>query len=363
MERLFCTAPILLHVIDFLDLLTLLNLRLLNKPTNGLISRYESSIAKNIAKNLCPDDDIAKLADFEPTALTDLIYFVRLDLVHRLAIKAVASDQYVDFARPVLKGISAHDDLGDEIRQKVQNGFMVISKISQVHAQVFAGVSIPEAQRQKGSRGKCSRTPMFTHQAVEEVLWRRWLQLMESLPVEDVVDFHLAFWCVRGKTAFDHQARGKGTDLWSAVQASEPERINWLAYHLIRNGLHMIDRLWSDKQSIVSKAKAKIKEDAKEKTRPVIALEIRTSKRSLGNSGASFDHLLRYLSIAPWGLEAAGSYYESTFACRIGPYHEDLSAEEIVVRRRNAVWQSVVSRQGNQSWRRPRSIWKNRYRP
>ena len=46
---------ILLQVIEFVDVPTLLNLRLLNKSINGLISRYETSITQNMAKKLLPE--------------------------------------------------------------------------------------------------------------------------------------------------------------------------------------------------------------------------------------------------------------------------------------------------------------------
>ncbi|KAI4141554.1 MAG: hypothetical protein L6R39_005282 [Caloplaca ligustica] len=313
---MFQTATVLLHVIDHLDVPSLLNLRLVNKPINSLISCYESSIAKSLARNLCPDSEKPKLADYQPSSLRDLIFVVRLNLARKLATEAVSSQQVPRIGESTLEGVPADDDLGDEIRQKVQHGLMVISELSHIHKEVTR--TLPKTNRWRVGISHFSG-PTSVRRANERELLRRWQEYMNGLPTDDIVDFSVALWCVNGKLTFDNRATATSAALWNNVMADrEIEAIQWTTYHLARKGLGFIENLWSQDQSIAQHAKAKIQTDIKQRSSKWFNLEYSTFRELLRSCRR--EHHQPPRSIYLNTINEADCYCESTFACRIGPH-------------------------------------------
>ncbi|KAL8719643.1 MAG: hypothetical protein Q9225_003365 [Loekoesia sp. 1 TL-2023] len=356
MDRFFGTPPVLLYVIDFLDVPSLLNFRSVNKSVNGLISCYQSSIAKHVARNLCPKENVEELSDYHPATLKDLTHFVRLSLARDLAIKAVASDQVPRIDWPAMKGVPPDDELGVEVRQRVQNGLIIISMLSSIHKRVVVQSSKTNTKGQTRIKAMCSQ------EATEKELLRRYQEYLDPLTAADIVDLNIALWCIQGKTSFDHQAKGGSRDLWVEVMADrEIEAIHWLTYHLARNGLDLIDSLWSENQTIAGKAKAKIQADIKTKSRKVINMESSTFRRLLNRRlrecAQESERATHPPYISRTGEEAL-IYCESTFACRIGPFYKGLPPDMIALLRQDAAFASATRIQCNLGGRGKKGAWR-----
>ncbi|KAL8830307.1 MAG: hypothetical protein Q9170_005790 [Blastenia crenularia] len=357
MNRFFQNAAILLHVINFVDAPTLLNLRLLNRFVNSLISSYESSITEQAARKLCQRDDGERVLDHHPTTLRDLFYLVRLN---DLAIKAVASDQVPHIGDPAMQGILPTDNLGDEIRQKVRNGLIIISKLSEIYKELDAESSKTTTKGLAKLKAGWFRNPTSAQEAMESSLLRRWLEFLGRFPAADIVDLHVALWCIESKTTSDHQAKAGSPALWVDIMADrEIEAIQWMTWYLARNGLGLIHRLWSENQTIANEAKSKIQADIKTKSNKTIRLEYCTCQEiwktlSIGSWQPG------YPAYVNWQTREASCYCESTFAGRIGPSHNGLPPDQLLLLREEVALQVAMSVQGNFGLKEKKGAWRNR---
>ncbi|KAL9007971.1 MAG: hypothetical protein Q9173_006858, partial [Seirophora scorigena] len=248
---------------------TLLSLRLVSRSINSLISSYESSIAKSVAQNLCPWCDEHTLAAHTPSTLTDLIYFVHLNAVHDLATKAVACTRLSRSRRQVLHhGIRPADDLGNQIHYKVQQCFIIISRLSRICQDVTDNP--PEASTNR-RRNPLSRRLSSTSKAVEETILRRCLEYMATCRRDDVIDLHVALWCLQANTATNHLNLVLGCLKAKTDRGSVP--IQWMAYHLVRKGLRSTDHLWSDDLRIAQSARYMMQLDMEHRSAKLIKLE------------------------------------------------------------------------------------------
>ena len=341
MHRIFRTAPVLLHIIDHLDVAALLSLRLVNSSISGLISTYESSIVKSIAQRLYPEDTHDTLTDRQPNNTSSgLHYLVQLNYAHNLAQKAVASSHLprIDDASftPPFEGIAPDDSLGDEIRQKVQRGLMVIAALSRIHKQVSRNPLKPN--RQRFGLGRLSRVPTAAQKATEKELLRRWLDHMNGLPTEDVLDYSIAFWCLKGKITFDLQGVEVHAALWKKV--SEREAILWTVHHVASKGLSFIDALWSADPAIAQQARAEIFGDIEQKSLRLVSFEGETFHQF--RRGCRREHHQPPQAVYLNTNSEADCYCESTFACRIGPSHNDMSPDQLHLLRYDATVQSMM---------------------
>lgn len=119
MHCLFRNVPMLLSLIEYLDVETLLNFCPVIRSMNSLITIYDSSTVTDIAKSLplsgYPDAHAPR--DGYPSTLQDLSVFIRPRLPRKIAIQAVASDQPDPLSgSPPSKCIPPDDNRGNEIR-------------------------------------------------------------------------------------------------------------------------------------------------------------------------------------------------------------------------------------------------------
>ncbi|KAL9016921.1 MAG: hypothetical protein Q9185_005743 [Variospora sp. 1 TL-2023] len=332
MERKIFIPPVLLCIIDYVDLQTLLNLRSVSRSINSLISSYESSIAKSIASSLCPWCDNDTFATYPPSALHHLAYYIRLNIAHDLATKAVASTPL-----PIHHGISPDDALGDEIRYKVQQGFMTMSRLSQICKEVPQNPPDASMSRLKNPFGRLARGLSSAQNAIEKEILNRWLAYMDTCCRDDVVDLNVALFCLQAKTKSDHQATESYASMWNDVKAdTEIEAIQWMIYHLVRKGLRFIDRLWSDDPPVAQRAKRMMQAEMTVRPAKLIALERST-----------FDQLRRVGDVVAPIFPSAGtealSYCISTFVYRIAPCHRGMPRDQLLELRLNVAAQEAMS--------------------
>ncbi|KAI4179656.1 MAG: hypothetical protein L6R41_007702 [Letrouitia leprolyta] len=327
----------MLQIIELVDVPSLLSLRRVNKSLYGLITCYESSIVNYMAWNLGLTNTLeGQDKDCRPAGPNDLEHIVQLNLAHNLAIKAVASGQaYRTIGPPRMRGIPLDDPFGDEIRQKVQNGLMVISALSQIQRKTAA--EFVEGSRNGPWRIKAQWFGK-SKSAQEARQMENLRSYINSLSAPAMTDFVVALWCIRGKTTLD---QSKKEPLWRETMEKrwDIDESRWMTSHLARSGLRIIDDLWSDNSSISSEAKSKIRADCKSKSNRTIKMESTTFSQLPG---------FRKDTNQPFNAYSEGTYYYvSTFAFRIGPCHNGLSDEQLRILRREIALNFAISNLGH----------------
>lgn len=341
MDRVLLNDPILLQVVEISDLPTVLGLRQVNRSINGLIACYEPSIAKHIAENLCPIGSEVALIDHKPATLQDVTFFVQLRLAHDLAVKAVASNQVPRIGEPPFEGISSDDRLGDELRQRVGNGLMVVSELCREHNVVMGENCTVIKKRPTAGMFRFYRGPKSSRKTAEEELLRRWRKCVKSLPEEDVVDLGIALWCLRGKLTFDYRGTSNKAALWNDVMVdSEVEAIQWTVHHLIRKGLKFINDLWSENEGVAQKTKNEIDADIAGSSSKLINLQCSTSNLIMRECRREISHPPRavYLNTS----NEADCYCESTFADRISPFFHEKPPDQLHYIRHDVTLHSMM---------------------
>ncbi|KAL8659040.1 MAG: hypothetical protein Q9202_007314 [Teloschistes flavicans] len=342
MHQIFIIAPILLDIIDHLDVSSLLSLRLVNKTTNQLIETYESSITKRIATKLCPAYRCEVLTDRNPLIFTDLGYFLQLDLAHRLATKYVASAQQPRLGDAIFQGIPPDDGLGNEIRQKLQNGLMNASHLSRMHKDLMKVRRSLLYGKKRRLKDYFASRPFPELQPSPVELQRQWEDHMLGLSIIDRVDFMIAFWCLKSRLIRDYQRIDDRPALWNDILAvTERDAVAWITRHIALKGLSFIDKLWSKDSTASKVAQSEIQSEIKQKSAKVIVSESQAYASFLRKQNSEYrrpDPRAIYGDVNG----EADCYCESTFACRIGPGHEDLSPDQLHRLRYECAVQSMM---------------------
>ncbi|KAL8707012.1 MAG: hypothetical protein Q9225_007888 [Loekoesia sp. 1 TL-2023] len=244
------SPPILLNIIQFLDVPTLLSFRLLCKSTFGLISEYQISISRQASQSLwhkAPGDPAEHLSVY---SLKDLI---RLHTARQLAIQATTSE-HPDAFKPLYHGgFSPNDAMGDALRDCVTRGFMLVHQLSMVQNAVqersLSSKSTVFERTRCALTGKVPR-----HQKAQETflinLWRRYT---DTLAMSDLVDFRVMIHCLVGKMRMDNSITTLGPAFWLKPKPNPTgyAELDWLMGYLLRQGIICIKRLWSTDDRMV----------------------------------------------------------------------------------------------------------------
>ena len=344
MNHLVQHPHILLHVIDFLDVPTLLSLRLVSKTISSLIISYESSISRRIAKNLCPKGDEDTLDASFPSTLKDLVPFIQLSHAHELATKAVASDQ-IDIlpVKAFIRGIASEDDLGSEIRQRVKKGLMVMFQLSLIARNVQSNHSETRIGRVFQAINHQTKNPSPFNTADEERILIQWTTYISSLSDAEAVDFSIAYSCVRSKIASDFRSSGGSRLRWGITWKSPDvyKKLPWLTSSLFRKGSGFIKDLWSEDHFLVEKARVEIQTDIGRRSSKSMKLESATLLKLMASCNRKYSDRAPHM-FKDTKMEA-DCYWRSTFACRIGPSHLGLPPDQLLLLRRDAAISSAFS--------------------
>ncbi|KAL8770770.1 MAG: hypothetical protein Q9209_003637 [Squamulea sp. 1 TL-2023] len=282
MADIFQNPPVLLNLLHFLNIRSLLNFRLLCKFTHSLISTYKTSIIRSVRETAWHRKSTSKAAYLEISSLQDLI---RLNIARELAVKVVASEQLIIPAKLsswcassqgtlpqyYQAGIPLDNPIGDEIRDSVTRGFMLLCELRRIQTAQQMDESSDMAKLFSEER----RTSLYFQ-------WYRYKdQLLEdpwekALVTNHSTDFFLMMLCVKGKILYDNCALFTNEPLWINVKTGyENWAMVWLLGHLLEQGLLFMYNLWSEDHEIAVAHSGILRSHAHERSPTTINFESR----------------------------------------------------------------------------------------
>ena len=245
------SPPVLLNLISFLDVPTLLNLRLLCTSVHGLILEYQSTISRRASRSLWHKVPSEPAKYLSVSSIQDL---TRLYIARQLAVQVTTSDQYSLWDEYYYLGYPEDDFTGDALRDRVTRGFMLLYQLSMIREAVEQTISLqPSAsiiERTKTALGNEVMPALKLH---EKSLRELWVRYTSSLDSSDLVDFRVMVHCVRGKLVYDGGLLSTDAPFWLPIQESHRDYspLHWLVGYLMRHGPYSIRRLWSQKISVM----------------------------------------------------------------------------------------------------------------
>lgn len=346
--------PVLLDVIDLLDVSTLRALRHTCRHTHHLITSYESSIVKRLWDRSHDRYSFPQCNFEEPSSLKDLS---RLDSVYRLACTVVSSEQPIGWHGTLMKGIEPNEAFGDELRARVTKGLLIWHTLSRLSTGVTTRDNATNQKRFRWARMHRSNDPTSRQKAVEEGVLGVWQNYLDSLPSDDLVNLVLTEQCVKGKIRLDgvrtgiESTRNSKTGLrkviewrrplWSAVEMDrEPDALRWLVNYLLRRGPKLLADLWCGDSATASTAESQVLADIRSKSLKLILLEDETRAELMRKVRRPIDPSVPGCDNA---YSEACEYYMSTFHFR-----KDLSAyqgtrQEVLTRRHDETFAAIMS--------------------
>lgn len=229
MAKLAEGLPVLLSIVKSVDISTLLSFRLLKKSIYELIWRYELSIVQRAKQSAWHKAFDIEQDYLSVSSMKDLI---SLNMAHQLAVEAVASEQLSFHEDFYYAGIPIDNPMGDEMRDCVTKGFMLLFKLQQFyknlqdrpfdksnslidHAMSFLTGDLAQAQS-----------------AEEITLCQQWRHCMGSLANIDLVAFDLMRATVSGRIVYDGRTSSTWCNdnrLWAYVKAKyESDAVAWM---------------------------------------------------------------------------------------------------------------------------------------
>lgn len=324
-------SAVLLNIIVFLDIPTILSFRRTCKSIHGLISRYEYSIAqtaKACAWHQKMDDEVTYLS---VSSLSDLS---RLNIARQLAIELVASRQLLCFFdNYYCVGIALDNPLGDEMRDYVTRGLMLVYKIHRLYTDI-EGTNLGTKDKLLDTiRSILKGEPTQSQKAEVKKLQKAWSQYCDSLTSKDFIALGLVNRMMIGTFMYDGRLTEScgGSPLWIHVKArGEYSAVEWLVGFILLQGPIFIKKFRSQEQTMRKSACLSIEVGCKKRTAKVIALEHTT---------------ICSLSVPQTRdmLEETRAYYISVYKFRRGPLPAEMSWEEQMRIRQRDCWQWSMS--------------------
>lgn len=354
MSAFINALPILLDVIDLLDVPTLLALRHTCRATHHSTTTYESSIVNRVWDCSRERYSFLQCMVERPESFKDLS---RLDSAYHLACIAVASEQPIGWHGTLMRGIGPNELFGNELRARVTKGLLLWHTLSCLATRVTAIDDNTNKRRFPWAKLHSYNKPTSRQKAVEQGVLGVWQNYLDSLPSDDLVNLVLTQQCVTGKIRLDGvrtstesrraSLAGMRTviewrrPLWSAVEMDrEHDALHWLVTFLLRRGPGLLADLWCEDLAIKSAAESHVLEDIRSKSLELILLEFETRGRLMRQFRRPIDPAVPDCDNA---YREACEYYMSTFHCR-----KDLSAyqgsrQEVLLQRHEEAYGAMMS--------------------
>ncbi|KAI9769455.1 MAG: hypothetical protein M1835_006707 [Candelina submexicana] len=268
MERLVKLPEILLQVVENSDIPTLLNLYVTTKGIHHLILSYEASICGIIAE-CCYPQLFGRLTREAKQSLTvkKLSRYPRWDISRMLAAVAVGSVQHGTYP-----GIPLDNPLGDEIRSRVEHGWLVAWDLSDIARKLEAA---EDQVQPKGLLYTVFGTSRL--QDLETAIFSRWHTYVKGMSADDLFDLELSQLCRDGRFLPGGE--------WGEWARPLRPRVNqvvgwtWAKGYILREGPLLVSRLWHSDESIRAEAEIACKEVSAKRSKERIVVEDTTIKK------------------------------------------------------------------------------------
>lgn len=280
-HRLLQHSELLLQIVEYTDVPTALNLRLVSHAYQDLIDTYEVSLTKAFINKL--KDPLEPAGLEAPQTLPSLL---GIHVCRELARICATHDRVPHNPYRIKEGIPENDPLGDELREQIARGFMVMWKLSRVVPRVktldtdrliqeadfediegFTTAAIPWNQEATDSSAllrnaeRASRKSLIQklrkatdHRATliarEKALRKMWHERAATFSEPERIDFHLA----RSRLPEDFTANDftweKQFDqhkAWNWVPSfTELDGELWFDTYVLRRGPRFLYNLWCE---------------------------------------------------------------------------------------------------------------------
>ncbi|KAI9716424.1 MAG: hypothetical protein M1812_005319 [Candelaria pacifica] len=268
MEGLVTSPDILLHVVEYSDIPTLLNLFVTTRSIHSLILSYEASICSIIAES-CFSLLFGRLTREEKQGLTvkKLARYPRLEVCRVLAVVAVGSVQHGTYP-----GIPHDDPLGDDIRSRVEHGWLIAWDLSDIARKLEAA---EEQVQPKGLLYTVFGTSRL--QDLENSIFSHWHTYVKSMSADDLFDLELSQLCRDGRFLPGGE--------WGEWARPLRPRVNqvvgwtWAKGYILREGPLLVSRLWHNNESIYAEAERACREVSAKRSKERIVVEDTTIKK------------------------------------------------------------------------------------
>ncbi|KAI9724368.1 MAG: hypothetical protein M1812_000436 [Candelaria pacifica] len=237
MEQLVQAKPILLQIILESDLKTLLSLRLTSKAIYDLISAYEASISKCVAKRTFSNPILLLRPDGYPEPSVNWL----LQLQHQVLVVPRLSMLAVDHQRSFWRFLSepmsipAFDPRGDELRMRVDNGLYILWHISNIAVSTQAVDRAIEPRRYLGLGPRQNR--LVRKQEAKVLSKRRaFFAQLDPCQAEDYEIMHVFM-----AAAFDNSTL---CDLTPEDWGQFNRGLSWLNWYVFRIGPRLFVEAW-----------------------------------------------------------------------------------------------------------------------
>ncbi len=268
MEGLVKSPDILLHVVEYSDIPTFLNLFITVKAIHNLIRTYEGSICGIIAERCFPQL-FNRLTHEEKHRLTvkKLARYPRLNIARKLSEVAVGSVQHGTYA-----GIPRDHPMGDEIRRRVENGWLVAWDLSAIAKKLEAA---EEQVQPKGLLYTVFGTSRL--QDLENAISSRWHTYVKTMSADDLFDLELSQLCRDGRFL-------PGGEWGEWARSLRPRVIQvvgwtWAKGYILREGPLLVSKLWHSDPCIRAEAERACAEVSAKRSKERVIVEDTTIKK------------------------------------------------------------------------------------
>ncbi|KAF2489672.1 hypothetical protein BU16DRAFT_162560 [Lophium mytilinum] len=319
MASLAAIPDLLLHIILQSDLDTLLHLRLTSRSVKDLITAYESTVVRRVARNTFPQSK-RLLLEASSKGKYDLKWLLDCKL-RQLAAIAVDKHRWEHKLR-VADGAAAEDPVGEELRERVFKGFRILRLFSNVardaesvpldelpqiaiaaqndHSKPFHVVqrAVPHFRRKSliTSTAYCiskrwsqaqesTRLALLSSDMIRE--WRKELWILETrenflrqMWPEYACYFQDMFFFV--KASFSHLDKQDKHFDWGFEKGSKRLDDSWVSWYILREGPRLFwEQWWANRDNPEVPPILEEIEDAWDGRPPVLAKMERESCRRL----------------------------------------------------------------------------------
>lgn len=274
MSSLFDNKPVLLQIIGLLDIPTILNLRRTCKSTHGLISGYEYSIARTAEASAWHDKIDDGVNYLSVSSLSDLI---RLNIARQLAVQLVASRQSMFFHDiDYCAGIAPDDLLGNEMRDCVTRGLMLVYKLHELYAGSGSTTTVAKDTLFNSVKGFLKGQVTQSQNVDITALHKKWSPYASTLAADDFIALILVHRVMMGRIMYEGRLNEScgGSPLWLYVKADgEYLAIEWLMGYMLLQGPIFVKKFWSQDQRVRDPVYQSLISTCKKRTAKMIARE------------------------------------------------------------------------------------------
>jgi hypothetical protein len=231
----------------------LFQLRLTSAKTRGLIDEYITTIAPSVARSTFPLNE--HLLSIHANSVTPLTFQSLKALIpEQLASVLVDRHRIADEWLQLRYGIPAEDPFGDELRNRIANGWRVFRGLSNFARQEYGEVAKGTRTSRADFANRVFRPTQFKFEALkqtEDIILRRRLEYVRKLDPKHAQDYKLMFTLLSAAFSTSISNIGDKHEPWpfdfgGGIDAQRELRKGetWLSWYILSVGPDLFWQQW-----------------------------------------------------------------------------------------------------------------------